>query len=113
MDQHFQSICAEEEIARLNIEIHRVITHLQDEERFLQAREDCLQKTDSTLAHQLCHYRLQCGRFNGLHWQHFRKLTSMPSFTGTLEPGITVDKALLNGIHPVDGTSLYSSEVGD
>lgn len=113
MDQHFRLIRAEEEIARLNVEIRRVITHLQDEERFLQAQEHRLQKTDSTLAHQLRHYRLQRGRFSGVHWQRFRKLAAMPGFTGTLEPGIPVDKALLVGICPVDGTPSGNSEVRD
>ena len=98
MDQHFQIIHVEEEILQLNIEICHVITHLQDEEHFLQTKEDHLQPTDPTLAYQLHHYCLEQGCFSELHRQCFQKLTVMLGFTGTLEPGNAVDKALLNGI---------------
>jgi len=102
MDQHFRIIRAEEEIARLNIEICRVITHLHDEEKFLHAHEDNLRPRDSALAHQLRCYRLQRGRFNALHQERFRQLGSMPGFTGSLEPGNAAEKTLLTAINPVD-----------
>ena len=120
MDQHFRIIHAEEEILRLNIEIRRVITHLQDEEHSLQTKEDHLQQTDPTLAYQLHRYRLERGHFNELHWQRFQKLAVMLGFTGTLEPGNAVDKALLDGIggksnsthdRPSSGDNSSCSEV--
>ena len=95
MDRHFQIVRAEEEIIHLNIEIHQVITHLHDEEKFLRAHEDSVQPVDSALAHQLCHYCLQCTQFNALHRKHFLKLAVMPGFTGNLETGRAIDKTLL------------------
>ncbi|KAG6858456.1 hypothetical protein C0991_002679, partial [Blastosporella zonata] len=39
MDRYFKMERAREEIRRLNIEIKRVITHMQDKEAFLAAKE--------------------------------------------------------------------------
>ena len=113
MDQHFQIIRAEEEILRLNIEIHHVITHLRDEEHFLQTKEDHLQQTDPTLAYQLHRYRLEWGHFNELHRQRFQKLAVMPGFTGILEPGNAVDKALLDGISSKSNSTHDCPSSGD
>jgi hypothetical protein len=53
MDQYFKLQQAHKEIQHLNIEIHHVITHLQDEERFLLAKESEIQKTNPALAFQV------------------------------------------------------------
>ena len=56
---------------------------------------------------------MEQGRFNELHWQHFRKLAVMPGFTGTLEPGNAVDKALLDGIGSKSNSMHDCSLSGD
>lgn len=99
MDAYFKMVRAEEEIYRLNIEIRRVITHLRDEGRFLSAREHEFEKVDPVLAYQLQCYRLQRERYTSLHMQRFKKLATTPGFSGTILPGVPLDKTLTNIIH--------------
>ena len=102
MDQHFQIIQAEKEIACLDIKIHQVITHLHDEEKFLGAYEDNVWSRDPALTHQLCHYWLQCGLFSALYQKQFHQLGSMSGFTSSLEPGDATDKSLRTPISCVN-----------
>ncbi|KAF8217912.1 hypothetical protein K438DRAFT_1901011 [Mycena galopus ATCC 62051] len=70
MDQHFKLLRADEEIARLNLEIPRFVTFMVDEEAFLIYHERRLTDEGSTaLAHQVAVHRMQRGRFNSLHME--------------------------------------------
>ncbi|KAG6809366.1 hypothetical protein H0H92_000527 [Tricholoma furcatifolium] len=95
MDQYFRMERAREEIQRLNIEIRRVVTHMRDEETFLQMKERELQDSDAVLAYQISRYREERTRFYDLHRRRFKKLSSHPRFSGNLEPGVPKDKTLL------------------
>ncbi|KAK7013949.1 hypothetical protein R3P38DRAFT_1454850, partial [Favolaschia claudopus] len=93
MDQHFKLLRADEEITRLNLEIRRLVTHMQDETAFLLHHQRRLAKDgDSALAHQVHLYRMERGRFNDLHWERLRKLSREPGFSGSLSPGVSLDK---------------------
>jgi hypothetical protein len=92
MDQYFKQQRAAEEIERLNIEIARVVTFLEDESAFLLRREAEVAKHSPLIAHQITCYRLQQGRFHDIHMRRFRKLALMQGFTGTLQPGVSVDR---------------------
>ncbi|KAG6848526.1 hypothetical protein H0H93_016281 [Arthromyces matolae] len=95
MDQYFKIQRAEEEIQRLNIEIKRVITHMQDEEAFLSAKAIEVAGANPSLAHQILLYREERTRFYKIHRRRFQKLARNPLFTGSIAPGVPIDKALL------------------
>ncbi|KAH6908621.1 hypothetical protein BKA70DRAFT_1103413 [Coprinopsis sp. MPI-PUGE-AT-0042] len=85
MDEHFKIERAHEELIRLNIEIKRIITHIQDEENYLLEAEE--NATTSTLGYFIQQYRLEGTRFSCLHLVRFSKLSNQPGFTGSLVPG--------------------------
>ncbi|KAF8518833.1 hypothetical protein BU17DRAFT_48296 [Hysterangium stoloniferum] len=91
IDQHFKLHHAREEIQHLNIEIHRVVTYIQDENSFLQVKEVEVRKINPALAHQVAKYRLERGCFNEQHMHRFKKLASLPEFTGSIKPGFSMD----------------------
>ncbi|KAJ7774334.1 hypothetical protein DFH07DRAFT_866024 [Mycena maculata] len=89
MDQHFKLLRADEEIQQLNVEIHRFVTYMVDEEAFLV----CLMYPSH------CHYlllirikRIGRGRFTSLHMKRLVKLSKLPNFTGSILPGVSVSK---------------------
>ncbi|KAJ7818940.1 hypothetical protein B0H13DRAFT_2378621 [Mycena leptocephala] len=93
MDQHFKLLCADEEIARLNLEIPRLVTHMVDEEAFLIHHDRRLRdSSQAALAHQVALHRMQRGRFNSLHMERLVKLSKEPGFTASLSPGVSVNK---------------------
>lgn len=110
-DQFFKLQRAQEEIKRLNIEIRRVITYMQDEGHFLEEQESLLVDTKPELAHQIALYRREHGRSNSLHTRRFEKLAICPSFTGDLSPGVpTVARATLHNDAPI---SMDSDNAND
>ncbi|KAJ7781733.1 hypothetical protein DFH07DRAFT_728833 [Mycena maculata] len=93
MDQHFKLLRADEEIERLNVEIHRFVTYMHDEDDFLTRQEDRLREDgDEGMAHQVRLVRMERGRFTSLHMSRFAKLSKMGGFTGDLMPGISVSR---------------------
>ncbi|KIK05402.1 hypothetical protein K443DRAFT_3888 [Laccaria amethystina LaAM-08-1] len=91
MDQHFKVKRAREEILRLNVEIPRLATYIRDEEAFLLQQEELLSKTDPPLSRQLRLRRLKLIRSNDLHIHRFNKLASLPGFSGSINPGTSVN----------------------
>ncbi|THU80237.1 hypothetical protein K435DRAFT_823707 [Dendrothele bispora CBS 962.96] len=87
MDRYFKILRAREEIKRLNIEIRRVATFLQDEDVFLQRHETELAADNPALSHQIQLYRRRRGRYNANLWSRLIKVTKLPGFTGTLLRG--------------------------
>ncbi|KAJ7244802.1 hypothetical protein B0H12DRAFT_1073675 [Mycena haematopus] len=114
MDQHFKLLRAEEEIARLNLEIPRLVTYMVDEEAFLVYHEKRLQADDQkALAHQVGVHRQYRGRFNAVHMERLVKLSKEHGFTASLSPGISVNKerrvpAVLT--RPDDDVEMYDAE---
>lgn len=90
MDSFFKLRRAKEEIIRLNIEIRRFVTYLQDEKAFLLKRESEIMVNDPVLAFFVRRYRLRRGRFDEMHKKRFVEMKKKlgPRFTGTLTPGI-------------------------
>jgi len=82
---------AQEEIIRLNVEIHRFVTYLQDEDQYLCTCEEQLCTSHPTLAYQIRVLRNVRGRFNSSHLKHLVEITRLQGFTGTLEPGKSVN----------------------
>ena len=93
MDQHFKLLRADEEIERLNVEIHRFVTYMRDEDDFLTRQEDRLREDgDEGMAHQVRLVRMERGRFTSLHMSRFAKLSKTGGFTGDLVPGVSVSR---------------------
>ncbi|KAJ6599831.1 hypothetical protein DFH09DRAFT_901755, partial [Mycena vulgaris] len=91
MDQHYKLLHAEEEIVRLNIEIHQLVTYMRDEEMFLSHEEECLREEGSTaLAHQAALHHTERGCLPALHMEQLVKLSKEPRFTANLQPGMSV-----------------------
>jgi hypothetical protein len=105
IDKYFKLEHAREEIQRLNIEIPRVITYIRDEEVFLQRKELELKETNPIMAHQVQIHRWERARFNKRHMHRFRRLASLPGFTGSIQPGIGID--VDSELHELEGTETY------
>lgn len=91
IDKYFKLERAREEILRLNIEIKRVITYIRDEDTFLRMKESELKDTDSIMAHQIKVHRWERARFNEQHMCRFTKLASLPGFSGSIQPGVSIE----------------------
>jgi hypothetical protein len=93
MDQHFKLLRADEEIARLNVEIRRLVTFMVDEEAFLTREEERLGEEGNTeLAHQVGLVRMECTRFTELHMSRLVKLSKEVGFAGDILPGTSVSR---------------------
>ncbi|KAJ7021959.1 hypothetical protein C8F04DRAFT_1312196 [Mycena alexandri] len=89
LDLYFQLLRAEEERERLNIEIKRWVAWMKEEQDFLQHHEHRLKEEgQAARALQVHKYRMQQGRFYGLHQDRLLKLSRLPGFTGSIEPGV-------------------------
>jgi hypothetical protein len=107
MDQFFKTLRAREEIKRLNIEIRRVVTWIQDKNCFLCWMEANLRdstgkmedkmETDIQMAVQVCLYHARRGRFDAAHLRHFSKLAAEPGFMGSLRCGVAVEQREVGG----------------
>ncbi|KAJ7890953.1 hypothetical protein B0H14DRAFT_3081615 [Mycena olivaceomarginata] len=75
----------------LNIEIKRVVTWIDNEDRFLRKKEEELKETDPLLAVQVTRYRQRCGRSDLYHMHRFWALAKVPGFTGSVVPGISIE----------------------
>jgi len=87
MDLYFKIQRATEEIDRLNIEIQRLITYIQDEEKYLRAQELEYQVSQPAISHQITRYRLERSRYNAQHIRRLKELVALPGFTGKIGPG--------------------------
>ncbi|KAJ7795433.1 hypothetical protein B0H14DRAFT_3093581 [Mycena olivaceomarginata] len=88
---YFKILRAREEIQRLNIEIKRVVTWIDNEDRFLRKKEEELKETDPLLAVQVTRYRQHRGRSDLYHMHWFWALAKVPGFTGSVVPGISIE----------------------
>lgn len=87
-DQFYKLERAKEEILRLDTEIPRLITFMQDEEDFLQSMELLLQEKNPTISYQIS---LRCRRFELINQEHLHRLHKLSmnvKFTGSLSPGV-------------------------
>ncbi|KAJ3564681.1 hypothetical protein NP233_g8139 [Leucocoprinus birnbaumii] len=69
------------------------------------AQETRIAQIDSDLAYQAQCYQLEQTQYGQLHVHKFKKLNTMAGFTGTLVPGIPIDKSLVLNI---DVTSVLA-----
>ncbi|KAJ7456352.1 hypothetical protein B0H11DRAFT_1739295 [Mycena galericulata] len=89
LDTYFKIEWAKEEIKRLDVEIHRLITYIRDEKEFLDRRAEEVHATDPDLAFFIRKYQWRRGRFDAGHMARLQKMVKKlgSKFTGTLEPG--------------------------
>ena len=91
IDHYFKLERAREEIQCLNVEIARVVTYIQDEDKFLCSKEADIMLVSPGLARQVKIHRMERGHFNAQHMEHFGKLASLPGFSGSIVPGISIE----------------------
>ena len=72
------------------------MTYIRDEEAFLLQQEDLLSETDPPLSCQLRLRRLKLIRSNDLHIHRLNRLASMPGFSGSINPGTSINAAALH-----------------
>ncbi|KAJ7484571.1 hypothetical protein FB451DRAFT_1169614 [Mycena latifolia] len=85
LDKYFRIQRAKEEIRRLNIEIHRVIAWIRDEDHTLQRKGRELRCSEGKSEEQ------HRGRFDDAHMHRFWALAKMPGFSGSIVPGTAVE----------------------
>ncbi len=106
-DEFFKQERAREEIQRLNIEIRRVISYMNDEEHFLTMQEELATNELPELAHQISLYREERGRFNARHKRRFGELSLLPQFSGDLSLSTAIHKYGPHGnTHSTDTRSV-------
>ncbi|KAJ6468159.1 hypothetical protein DFH09DRAFT_846521, partial [Mycena vulgaris] len=90
MDQHYKLLRADEEIARLNIEIRRLVTYMTDEEVFLRREEGRLREEgEEGMAVQVGQLRMERERFTQVHMARLAKLRKEPGCTANVLPGVS------------------------
>ncbi|KAG8702785.1 hypothetical protein FRC08_003245 [Ceratobasidium sp. 394] len=82
---------AKEEIVRLNVEIRRVFTHIQDEEQFLEAHYRLLLTSNPDLAHALRARAELNLRANRHILRDLESLPKLRGFSGDLSCGVRAD----------------------
>ncbi|KAJ6498639.1 hypothetical protein DFH09DRAFT_1103086 [Mycena vulgaris] len=91
MDQHYKLLRADEEIARLNIEIRRLVTYMTDEEVFLRREEGRLREEGKEgMAVQVGLLRMERERFTQVHMARLAKLRKEPGCTANVLPGVSI-----------------------
>ncbi|KAB5588232.1 hypothetical protein CTheo_8328 [Ceratobasidium theobromae] len=78
---------AQEEIARLNVEIRRVVTHIQDEEDFLIKKAQSLEQLDPNLAHEIRTRSEHTIQVNQIITRDIRAISKLKGFSGNLTCG--------------------------
>ncbi|KAG8701352.1 hypothetical protein FRC09_005418 [Ceratobasidium sp. 395] len=81
---------AKEEIVRLNVEIRRVRTHIQDEELFLSKQFQVLNSTNPDLAHALLQRLQLTFRINKCILRDLEAISKLKGFSGDLSCGLHV-----------------------
>jgi hypothetical protein len=114
IDQYFKLERVREEIQRLNIEIPRVITYIRDEAIFLQLKEVELRETNPGITYQVYKHQWERARFNDQHMHQFRKLASLPGFTGSIKPGVSIEsRGVIETPMEVDTLPAGGADDGD
>ena len=90
IDKAFKLERAEEEVARLNIEVRRLATYIRDEDICLRAKERELSDSLPALAHQVALHRMERARFNAHHFKVLGKIYLLPGYTGSVGFGTRV-----------------------
>jgi hypothetical protein len=102
IDQAFKLERAEEEVARLNIEVARLATYIRDEDSFLRAKETEVSTSHPALAHQIGIHRMERGRFNAHHLKVLGKIYLLVGYTGHIGFGTRAAEALTTQKEPQD-----------
>jgi len=102
VDQAFKLERAEEEVARLNIEVPRLATYIRDEDIYLRVKEAELSLSHPALAHQISLHRMERGRFNAHHLKVLGKIHFLPSYTGPIGFGTRAAEAPATQEEPQD-----------
>ncbi|KAE9385697.1 hypothetical protein BT96DRAFT_840355 [Gymnopus androsaceus JB14] len=80
MSRFFKYIRAEEEIARVHVEVKRLLTHMVDEEQEVCGKAKEVEVEDPALALQLRLYWTERSRYNQLHRSHLFAITKLRGF---------------------------------
>lgn len=91
MDLYFKISAARVEIERLNVEVKRVATYIQDEDHFLRWAEVNAREENPTIAHQIRLHRMIRGRFKGYHKRRLQDIARLEGFSGDIRPGISAE----------------------
>lgn len=85
--RYFRVQAAREEIIRLNVEICRLATSIEDESSFFPQKIAQLQVSDPSLATVVEQRWKLRQAVNEIHLRNLSKASKLPGFTGTLSPG--------------------------
>ena len=85
--KHFKLCCTREELDRLNMEICRLWTFIQEETKHTEEVIEQLPMDDPLLAAELHHQWILRSAINGLHLQQLKRLQHEPYDTGSWDIG--------------------------
>lgn len=105
IDQYFKLEHAQEEIQHLNIKIPQVIIYIWDKDIFLQMKESEVREESPGLALQIEKHKLERGCSNKQHMHRFRQLASLPAFSSSIKPGVSVESC--QGVGMLTGKSMH------
>jgi hypothetical protein len=88
--KYFKITRAKEEIQRLNVEICRMRTWVDDEDRHLLQVYEQLKTTDPELSTHVKSFYNMRHRVNNVHRARIRGIYRLPGFTGTDTPGTSL-----------------------
>jgi hypothetical protein len=119
IDRAFKLQRAEEEVARLNIEIPRLATYIWDEDIYLRVKEHELSTSHPSLAHQVSIHRMERAHFNAHHFNVLEKIYHLSGYTGpvgfgthrhTTEPPAPAEDPQDPALPPVTGPTPSHEE---
>ena len=90
--KHFKVLRAHEEVVRLNVEIRRLQTWVDDEDTFLLTHARNLSETDPVLGARVYDIYLRRHRVNNIHRARLRSIYALPGYNGHTTPGIRLGR---------------------
>ncbi|KAJ7321591.1 hypothetical protein DFH08DRAFT_917231 [Mycena albidolilacea] len=91
MDSYCMILHACKEIKRLNIEMKRVVTWIDNEDLFFQKKEEEYKESNPALAFQISVYCQQRAHSDTNHMHRLWALAKSLSFIGSVEPGASIE----------------------
>lgn len=103
---YFKIQRAQEEIAHLNLEVHRLRTYMRDEENHLRLHQTRLQMTYPEMSYQVGKLLMAQQGVNEVHRRHLDRLENLDGFTGVRGLGTAMESMA------VDEESCQNDGVG-
>ncbi|KAI0245563.1 hypothetical protein BJV78DRAFT_1287476 [Lactifluus subvellereus] len=113
MDGYFKLLHTEEEITHLNVEIHRFLMFMRDEDIALCSKEKEVGLMDPALAYQIHMQRTNIAHFTPHHVKNLNEIQQLPGFSGNLSCGVHITGLSLPAPAPLPPITSTEAMVED